>query len=70
MSENIFDDESMAFVVLINHEKQYSLWPEVLTIPSGWDQVFGPQTRDTCLSWLNANWTDLRPKSLIEMDGN
>ena len=31
-----FDREDGVFRVLVNHEEQYSLWPEWKTIPAGW----------------------------------
>jgi MbtH protein len=65
MSTNPFDDPEGRFVVLINHEYQHSLWPSFAVIPAGWTQVFGPDTKDACLSYVESNWTDLRPKSLI-----
>lgn len=68
MSDNIFDNNTIPFFVLANSEKQHSLWPETLNIPDGWLQVFGPEHRETCLEWLNENWKDLRPNSLLEID--
>ena len=68
MSENLFDNENLTFLVLRNQQGQHSLWPEILQIPDGWQLVFGPQPRKTCLDWLNENWTDLRPKALTEME--
>jgi MbtH protein len=42
-------------------------------VPAGWSVAFGadgPQSRDDCLAYVEANWTDLRPRSLRErMDG-
>lgn len=61
MSGNIFDDNHQSFLVLANDEKQYSLWPEALAIPSGWQAVFGPDNSETCHNWLNNNWADIRP---------
>jgi MbtH protein len=63
---NPFDDEEGSFFVLVNREGQHSLWPEFATIPAGWDNVFGPNSRRSCLDYVEANWTDMRPNSLIE----
>jgi MbtH protein len=62
--ENLFDDESASFVVLINEERQYSLWPATLTVPAGWDVVHGEDSRSNCLDFVNASWTDMRPAGL------
>ncbi|MFH9296749.1 MbtH family protein [Streptomyces sp. NPDC017520] len=61
---NPFDDEKGTFVVLINGEGQYSLWPEDILIPAGWETSYGPSGRSQCLDFVNTNWTDMRPRSL------
>ena len=62
---NPFDDEDGTFIVLINDEGQYSLWPEFLDVPAGW-RATGPKgSRSECLAWVDENWTDMRPLSLI-----
>lgn len=66
---NPFDDESGTFLVLVNDENQHSLWPSFADIPSGWRQVYGTDTRAACLEYIEANWTDLRPASLIAAMG-
>jgi MbtH protein len=67
---NPFDNDEGVFLVLINNEGQHSLWPEFADIPAGWTVVHGPGARTECLEYVNANWTDMRPRSLaVEMDG-
>lgn len=61
MSDSLFDDESTLFLVLKNSENQYSIWPEILSVPSGWKTALGPKSRQACMDWLGANWTDLIP---------
>ena len=61
---NPFDDPDGIFHVLVNDEEQHSLWPEFVLIPDGWRSVFGPGKRQDCVDYVNANWTDIRPKSL------
>ncbi|MFF4832693.1 MbtH family protein [Streptomyces sp. NPDC001315] len=60
---NPFDDPDGTFSVLVNDEDQYSLWPVRLTVPAGWHVVHGDDTRQACLEYIDANWTDLRPRS-------
>lgn len=60
---NPFDDPEGTFLVLINDEEQHSLWPSGPTIPQGWREVHGKDTRQACLDYIDKNWTDLRPKS-------
>ena len=63
---NPFEDENASYHVLINDEGQYSLWPSFREIPQGWSAVLKSDTRAACLDFINKNWTDMRPKSLIE----
>jgi MbtH protein len=62
---NPFDDEDGVFLVLVNAEGQHSIWPQFATIPAGWNCVFGPNSRQSCLDFVETNWTDMRPRSLI-----
>lgn len=67
MSTNPFDDDTGTFCVLVNAEQQHSLWPTFAAIPAGWRVVYGDAdgaSRADCLAYVEANWTDLRPKSL------
>lgn len=64
MSTNPFDDESGIFYVLVNGEEQHSIWPTAIEVPAQWRVVFGEASRADCLEYVEANWTDMRPKSL------
>lgn len=66
MSTNPFDDEDGRFYVLANDEDQHSLWPTFTAVPDGWRIVFGEESRQECLKYVEENWTDIRPKSLRE----
>ncbi|MFE1048497.1 MbtH family protein [Streptomyces olivaceus] len=66
MSTNPFDDTDGRFLVLVNHEGQHSLWPSFAEVPGGWTVAFEENTRDACLAYVEANWMDLRPRSLAE----
>ncbi|OON72764.1 MbtH family protein [Streptomyces tsukubensis] len=63
---NPFEDPEGTYVVLVNDECQYSLWPAFVAVPDGWHTVFGETDRDAALKYVNDNWKDMRPKSLIE----
>jgi uncharacterized protein YbdZ (MbtH family) len=65
MSTNPFDDEEGSFYVLVNAEGQHSLWPTFAPVPEGWNTVHGSARRSSCLEYVEARWTDLRPLSLI-----
>jgi MbtH protein len=52
------------FRVLVNAEEQYSLWPAALTPPEGWTATEVSGSKQDCLTYVDAHWLDLRPKSL------
>ena len=41
MSTSCFDREDETFIVLVNHEDQYSIWPHWKAVPQGWAAVDG-----------------------------
>ena len=61
---NPFEDEKGEYLVLINGERQYSLWPARLDVPVGWKAIGPRGGRKDCLIWIDRNWTDMRPLSL------
>jgi MbtH protein len=66
MTTNPFDDDDGVYLVLVNPEGQHSLWPSFADVPDGWTVAHGEDTRAACLEFIEQNWTDMRPKSLIE----
>jgi MbtH protein len=63
---NPFEDENGVYHVLVNGEGQHSLWPSFIDVPKGWTIAHKSDTRAACLEFINKNWTDMRPNSLIE----
>lgn len=55
---NIFDDDTESFYVVVNARQVHSIWPQPLPVPSGWTVVHGPDQRDSCLAYIESNWTD------------
>ena len=69
MATNPFEDENASFYILVNEENQHSLWPAFAEVPAGWTIVHGQDSRQGCLDYVEANWTDMRPRSLaLAMD--
>lgn len=67
---NPFDDPDATFQVLVNDEGQHSLWPAFAEVPDGWSVAHDEDSREACMTYIEKNWTDLRPRSLIEaMEG-
>ena len=64
---NPFESDDSTYIVLVNEEGQYSLWPERHHIPDGWTQTGPTGARKECLDWIDSNWTDMRPLSLVKL---
>lgn len=62
---NPFDDEDGTFLVLRNDEGQFSLWPDFIDVPPGWEPVGPHGARQECMDWIEKTWTDMRPLSLV-----
>jgi len=58
------DDDTRTYIVVVNDEEQYSIWPDERELPPGWrrEGVSGP--KDECLAHIEKVWTDMRPLSL------
>ena len=63
---NPFEDENGEFIVLMNEEHQYSLWPTFRDVPAGWSTVGPRGSRQECLDYIEENWVDMRPRSLAD----
>ncbi len=63
---NPFEDPDASYLVLVNDEGQHSLWPVFADVPEGWETIFGEAARQDCLDFIETNWTDMRPRSLIK----
>lgn len=57
-------DSNELYLVVRNHEEQYSICPVEKQIPAGWFAVGDPAAKDACLRRIDELWTDMRPLSL------
>lgn len=63
-------DENSIYAVVVNHEEQYSIWPEEREIPLGWKATGFTGIKDECLEHIKEIWADMRPLSLRkQMEG-
>jgi MbtH protein len=60
------EDVERSYKVLINDEEQYAIFPAVLETPGGWREDGFTGSEDECVSYVDATWTDMRPRSLRE----
>lgn len=60
------DEDKREYRVVVNEEGQYSIWLAYKLVPSGWQPVGEPTLKGDCLAYIEQNWLDMRPRSLIE----
>lgn len=58
------DSPDTHFLVVVNHEEQYSIWPDYKPLPEGWRAVGQQGSKEECLAHIETVWTDMRPLSL------
>jgi MbtH protein len=58
------DLDRRIYVVVLNHEEQYSIWFADKPLPPGWTAVGFEGTKDECLRHIEQVWTDMRPLSV------
>lgn len=56
------------YIVIINHEEQYAVWPRKLAVPNGWKATKFQGTLYPCVKYINEVWTDMRPLSVRKAD--
>jgi uncharacterized protein YbdZ (MbtH family) len=57
-------EDTTIYKVVVNHEEQYSIWPEYKENPLGWRDVGKAGPKAECLAYIKEVWTDMRPLSL------
>lgn len=56
--------EESEYIVVVNHEEQYSIWPIDQDLPLGWNDAGKRGNKEACLAYIEEVWTDMRPLSL------
>src|SRR5215467_12990983 len=57
-------EDTTVYKVVVNHEEQYSIWPDYKELPLGWKGVGKVGLKADCLAYIEEVWTDMRPLSL------
>jgi len=57
-------EDNTRYKVVVNHEEQYSIWPEVRKNPVGWGDGGKRGSKVECLAYIEKVWTDMRPLTL------
>ncbi|MCP5016343.1 MAG: MbtH family NRPS accessory protein [Ketobacter sp.] len=59
--------DEFTYLVVVNDEEQYSIWPTFKeSLPIGWRAVGFQGDKAACLERISELWVDMRPKSLRE----
>ncbi len=58
-----FDDDTI-YMVVVNDEEQYSIWPVNRELPLGWSDAGFSGPKADCLAYIEEVWTDMRPLSM------
>lgn len=57
--------DTAIYTVVINDEKEYSMWPvDQGELPPGWTSVGKSGTKQECLDYIEKVWVDMRPESI------
>jgi MbtH protein len=57
-------DDDTEFLVVLNDQEQYSIWPSYKPLPTGWRPEGTKGRKAECLAHIDQVWTDMRPLSL------
>ena len=58
------DGGARLYLVVVNDEEQHSIWRADKDLPNGWRAVGPPRAKKDCLEYIEAEWRDMRPRSL------
>lgn len=58
------DEREDVYLVVLNDEEQYSIWPAGRQIPLGWRADGKEGSKAECLDYIEQVWTDMRPLRL------
>jgi MbtH protein len=64
MAQRDEEEDTRAYLAVVNDEEQYSIWLADKDIPAGWRAVGKSGSKAECLAYIGEVWTDMRPLSL------
>ena len=63
-------EDKITYKAVINHEEQYSFWPENKKNPLGWRDAGKTGSKAEVLAYIREVWKDMRPLSLRQENGD
>jgi MbtH protein len=67
--QNEIPGDKKKFKVIINRQKQYSIWPAERENEEGWRTVGKRGSKSECIKYIEEVWTDMRPLDLRKLMG-
>lgn len=64
---HMLEDEAKTYTAIVNPEEQYSFWPTDREPPAGWKRTGPIGSREEVFAYIEATWTDMRPRSLRDI---
>ena len=61
---DVSSENEIEYVVVVNAEEQYSIWPAGREHAPGWREAGKRGTKAECLLYIEQVWVDMRPLSL------
>jgi MbtH protein len=58
------EEDTTIYKVVVDREKQYSIWPADRENVPGWKEVGKSGSKDECLDYIEEVWTDMTPLNL------
>ncbi|GAA0913419.1 MbtH family NRPS accessory protein [Virgisporangium ochraceum] len=63
-------DPSQQFQIVLNPERQHSIWPVDQPLPEGWQTTGRVGSKSECLAFIDAVWNDVNPLSQRHLGGD
>jgi len=54
-----FEQADIQFHVVVNADRQYSIWPDCKPLPAGWEKSGVSGDRLKCLACVSGIWADM-----------
>ena len=54
-------EDDTDYIVVVNDEDQYSIWPSDRELPPGWKAEGTRGTKEACMDRIKEIWTEMRP---------
>jgi MbtH protein len=63
-----FENPDAHYLVLRNHYGQYSLWPDYIELPQGWQVALEASSHAEALEYVRTHWHSLQAAVSVEVE--